>query len=71
MERKNLLIGVGISAVAAALIGIYFYYNRDVTVSEEEKEIVQEEVKVETKAEIITQLNEELKDKTKPVKEVI
>lgn len=63
MERKNIIIGAGISAFAIALVGFYF-----LTRNEEEKE---ETDNIETKEEIIKQLEAEMEGITKPSKEVI
>ena len=61
MERKNILIGVGISALAAALVGVYIYYNRETRQEDENVEEIKEE-KIETIEDLYTQLNEEIKD---------
>ena len=56
------MIGAGISAVALTLLGLYFFLKSD-----DEKENSKD---IETKEEILKQLEEEIKGLTKPNKEV-
>jgi hypothetical protein len=60
MEKKNVILGVGISVAVCSLVGLYLYFNAD-----EEEEIKN----VETTEEVYAQLEEEIKGVVKPPKE--